>query len=85
MQQQKRLSTIIDGLLKQVQAYGVKETTIAEYRTACNKLTSYTQEKGCDFFSKRLTDEFLWKEEQRCRSRDISPKYFRLYLMTSLS
>ena len=58
MQQQKQLGTIVDGLLEQVQAYGIKDITICEYQFVCHKLLSYAQEKGDFFYSKRLTDEF---------------------------
>jgi hypothetical protein len=49
MQQQTQLRSIVDGLLEQIQAYGIKDITACEYRVVCHKLLSYAQEKG-DFF-----------------------------------
>lgn len=77
MQQQKQLGTVVDGLLEQVQAYGIKDITVCEYQVVCHKLLSYAQEKGDFFYSKRLTDEFLCKEETRCHNGDICLEYFR--------
>jgi len=75
LQQQKQLVTVVDGLLEQVQAYGIKDITVCEYQVVCHKLLSYAQEKGDFFYSKRLTDEFLCKEETRLFKEDLAFKY----------
>ena len=77
MHQQKLLGTIVDGLLEQIKAYGVKDITVCEYHAVCARLSSYIKEKGSIYYSKRLTDEFLCKEEERCQNGDICPEYVR--------
>lgn len=77
MQQQKLLEVVTKGFIEHVKAYGIKEVTVCEYQTACNKLSSYVKEKGAVSYSRRLTDEFLSKEQSRCQNGDICPEYYR--------
>jgi len=77
MQQQRSLKTVVEGLLEQVKAYGIKDITVCEYQAVYIRLSTYAQEKGDVFYSKHLVDELLSKEEERCHNGEICPEYYR--------
>ncbi len=77
MRQVTQLKPLIEELLVEIRRYGIKEVSMEQYQTVCNRILKQSTREGAEVYSHELMHKFLKTEEMRCTNKEICPEYLR--------
>lgn len=77
MRQVTQLKTLIEELLVETRKYGIKEVSMEQYQTVCNRILKQSIREGTEVYSHEVMHKFLQTEEMRCTNEEICPEYLR--------
>jgi site-specific recombinase XerD len=72
-----KIETVVDGMFKQVKAYGLKEKTIEYYSDVCHIIVRHFNEKEGGIYSERALGIFKSITDKRCENGEICAEYGR--------
>lgn len=74
---QQRIENVIDGMLEQMKAYGVSESTVYQYRRGfCKRIAEYCAIKGNGYYSEKVLGEFQSIVKKQFDCGEIQKRHF---------
>jgi len=73
----RKIESVINGMLEQVKAYGLKETSIECYRGLCNNVARYFNEMSGGIYCEESLEAFKSVTDERCENGEISLDHCR--------
>ena len=78
----KTITSVAEGMIRQIKDYGLKEPTILLYQNVCNTIINYITQNGDGYYSEKILDDYISNAENRAKNNDICNEYLRLLKRT---
>ena len=78
----KPITSVVEGMIRQIKDYGLKEPTILLYQNVCNTIINYMIQNGDGYYSEKILDDYISNAENRAKNNDICNEYLRFLKRT---
>ena len=78
----KPITSVVEGMIRQIKDYGLKKPTILFYQNVCNTIINYVKQNGDGYYSEKILDGYISNAENRAKNNDICNEYLRFLKRT---